>query len=322
MKAIVIHGKEDLRIEDLATPIPEKNQALIRVAWAGICGSDLHYYYDGAVGPFVIKEPLVPGHEVCGVIENGENLDTPLEKGTPVTVHPATWGPSIHNISQEHRNVLPGGSYLGSAATWPHTQGGMSEYLLVYADQIRVLPDSLPLKRAALAEPLGVALHALKTAGDLQGKTALVSGCGPIGLLLVAALKAHGLTDIAAVDIYEEPLKRAETLGAGTTYLIGSDKVPSTSYDVVFECSGAYSAFVAAADAATYRGIVVQVGLLSTDPAPMVFPSLVPKELHIRGSYRFVDEIDTAIQMLSSHPFIEDVVTHSFGADEVIDALK
>lgn len=121
MRAIVINGKEDLELVELSTPEPAEGQVRLRIAYAGICGSDLHYYYEGANGGFVVREPLVPGHEVSGTIDLDPSGE--LASGTPVTVHPARFGesqPRLENLP----HLWPNGAYLGSASTWPHTQGG------------------------------------------------------------------------------------------------------------------------------------------------------------------------------------------------------
>src|SRR3954453_14708345 len=187
MRAIVIHGKLDLRTDERPAPEPGAGDVLLRMAYGGICGSDLHYYNEGANGEYVVRQPLVPGHEGSGTVALAPSGE--LAPGTPVTVHPATFGPAQPGI-EDRRHLWPGGSYLGSASTWPHTQGGMSEYLVVGKDMVRGLPATLPLRRAALAEPLAVALPALAVAGGVSGKRVLVSGSGPIGLLAAAAALA------------------------------------------------------------------------------------------------------------------------------------
>jgi L-idonate 5-dehydrogenase len=199
MKAIVIHRKLELVETELPTPTPRAGEVRLRMAYGGICGSDLHYYNDGAVGAFVIREPLIPGHELSGTVDLDPSGD--LAPGTPVTIHPATFGTSEPGI--EHRpHLWPNGAYLGSASTWPHTQGGMSEFVVVGKHMIRTLPATLPLRRATLAEPLGVALHALRIAGDVKGRRVLVSGSGPIGLLTAAAALAEGAAEVVSADLF------------------------------------------------------------------------------------------------------------------------
>jgi L-idonate 5-dehydrogenase len=133
MRAVRIHAKQDMRTEDVPSPEPDAGQVRLRVGYVGICGSDLHYYSDGAAGVFTIREPLIPGHEVSGVID----LDPTgaFEAGTPVTVHPATWGTAQPGLTDEQRHLWPGGGYLGSASTWPHTAGGLADQLVVRREQ-------------------------------------------------------------------------------------------------------------------------------------------------------------------------------------------
>ncbi|HLR96118.1 MAG TPA: L-idonate 5-dehydrogenase [Jiangellaceae bacterium] len=319
MKALVIHGKHDLRVADLATPSPGDGQVRLRMAYVGICGSDLHYYNDGANGEFVIREPLVPGHEVSAVVD----LDPSgtYAPGTAVTVHPAGFGTSQRGL-ESMPHLWPGGSYLGSASTWPHTQGGMSEYLVLDATMVRPLPVDLPLRRAALAEPLAVALHGIAVAGGVHGKDVLVSGSGPIGLLSVAAALWHGAREVVATDLLPGPLERARHLGAERTVQVDAEEVAPESSDVVLECSGAPSAINASFRAVRRAGIVAQVGMVPNEPNGINLAPMLSKEAQLRGSFRFNDEIDDAVRLLAEQPQIESVITHEFPADDVVDALE
>jgi len=130
MRAVVVHGAKDVRVEEREPKAPGPQEVQVRIAYGGICGSDLHYYHEGKVGSFVVREPLVIGHEVVGrVVLDGRvasDADHALVSGTPVTIHPASPGHALAGI--EHRpNIWPETRYLGSAATWPHTQGAMSD---------------------------------------------------------------------------------------------------------------------------------------------------------------------------------------------------
>ncbi len=314
MRAAFIESAKTIAIREVATPDPGPGQIRLRIDYVGICGSDLHYYERGANGAFVVREPLVPGHEVSGRVD----LDPSgrLAPGTPVTVHPATFGRhQPHLDGQPH--LWPGGAYLGSASTWPHTQGGLSEHLLVAAEMVRVLPDGLPIRRAALAEPLAVALHGLAKAGEVTGKRVLVTGSGPIGLLAVAAAVQAGAAQVDATDVLEGPLDRARRLGATATYDVTREAVPESSYDVVLECSGVAASVSTALVAARAAGTVVQVGMVPDEPRPINIAPFISKELRWLGTFRFNDEIDRAIELLNAVPAIEDVVTHEFGADQV-----
>ncbi|WP_152188762.1 L-idonate 5-dehydrogenase [Georgenia satyanarayanai] len=318
MRAIVIHGKEDLELVEVPTPEPAAGQVRLRMAYAGICGSDLHYYFDGANGAFVVREPLVPGHEVSGTVDLDPSGE--LAPGTPVTVHPATFG-QVRPGVEDRPHLWPGGAYLGSASTWPHTQGGMSEYLLVDRSTVRVLPASLPLRRAALAEPLAVGMHGIALAGGVQGSRVLVTGAGPIGLLTAAAALAGGAAEVTATDVLPGPLERARALGVHATIDVSSEEVPAEAYDVVLECSGVPASINTAFRAARRAGIHVQLGMVPDEPKGLNLAPVISKELTVHGSFRFRDEIDAAVALLDAQPGIEQVVTHELPADQAVEAF-
>lgn len=319
MDALVITGKLTLERRDLLTPAPSAGQVRIRVDYVGICGSDLHYYFEGANGAFVVEEPLIPGHEVSGRVD----LDPSgrLTPGTPVTVHPARFGRSLPGI-EDQPHLWPHGSYLGSASTRPHTQGAMSEFLLVDDGMLRVLPDDLPVQRAVLAEPLAVALHGAARAGDLAGARVLVSGAGPIGLLALVAAQARGAAEVVVADVLPEPLDRARALGAQGTVQVGREPVAAESFDVVLECSGVAAAVTAAVTAVRRRGTVVQIGILPDDVRPVNLAPLVAKEVALVGAFRFHDEIDEAVELLRERPEIGGVITHVLPAAQAVAAFE
>ncbi|WP_413451798.1 zinc-binding dehydrogenase [Georgenia phoenicis] len=318
MRAIVINGKEDLELVEVPTPEPVPGQVRLRMAYAGICGSDLHYYYDGANGAFVVREPLVPGHEVSGTVDLDPSGE--LAPGTPVTVHPATFG-QVRPGVEDRPHLWPGGAYLGSASTWPHTQGGMSEYLLVDRAMVRVLPASLPLRRAALAEPLAVGMHGLGLAGGVEGRRVLVTGAGPIGLLTAAAALAAGAAEVTATDVLPGPLERARALGVHATVDVSREELPAEAYDVVLECSGVPASINAAFRAVRRAGVHVQLGMVPDEPKGLNLAPVISKEVTVHGSFRFKDEIDAAVALLDAQPGIEQVVTHELPADQAVEAF-
>ncbi len=318
MKAIVIHGKLDLRQEVLPTPEPGEGQVRVRMAYGGICGSDLHYWHEGANGEFVVREPLIPGHEMSGTVD----LDPSgtLAAGTPVTIHPATFGTSQPGI-EDKPHLWPNGAYLGSASTTPHTQGGMSEFMVLESGMLRVLPDSLPLRRAALAEPLSVGLHGIGLVGGVAGKSVLVSGSGPIGLLAAAAALAGGASEVVSTDVLPGPLKRAKALGVHRTIRVTEEEVPARTFDVVLECSGVPAAVNGALLAARRAGQYVQLGMLPNKAVGINLAPMISAELTMHGSFRFNDEIEAAIAMLDANPGIEDVITHEISAERAEEAF-
>ncbi|RUR53233.1 L-idonate 5-dehydrogenase [Vreelandella populi] len=318
MQALVIHGKQDLREETLALPELAAGKIRLRMAFGGICGSDLHYYHEGANGAFVVREPLIPGHEMAGVVEHDPSGK--LAPGTPVTLHPATFGTPQQGI-EDKPHLWPEGAYLGSASTWPHTQGGMSEYLDVDPGMVRVLPVSLPLKRAALAEPLAVGLHGIKVAGGVERQRVLVCGAGPIGLLAAAAALAKGASEVSITDVLKGPLSRARALGVQHTYRVGVDEVPQEAFDVVLECTGVPASINGAILAVRRAGIIAQIGMMPATPQPLALAPLIAKEIQMRGCFRFYDEIDEAIALLAADPRFDDIITHVLPASDAQNAF-
>jgi L-idonate 5-dehydrogenase len=319
MKALYINSKLALELVEKELPEPRVGEVRVKISHFGICGSDLHYYYEGANGAFVVKEPLMPGHELAGTIDldpSGEFL-----QGTPITLHPATFGNSEAGI-EGSPHLWPGGAYLGSASTWPHTQGGAAEYAIFRKDMVRVLPENLSLSHAALAEPLAVGLHAINVAGGVQGKKVFISGSGPIGLLVIAAAKILGAAEIVASDLLDGPLARATALGATSTVKIGIDALPENHFDVVFECSGVARAISGALTAVRRAGIVVQVGMLGAGNHEIAIAPLVAKEVQLRGTFRFKDEIDQAIILLAENPWIGGAITHIFKVERAKEAFE
>ncbi|MCW5951923.1 MAG: alcohol dehydrogenase catalytic domain-containing protein [Propionibacteriaceae bacterium] len=318
MKAAVIRGAHDLTYADLPDPVMTEGQVLLQVSHVGICGSDLSYYSKGAVGAYRVTEPLVPGHEVAGTVVQDDRPGG-LAPGTRVTLHPAT--PGICPTGLEDRpNIWPQSRYLGSAMTVPHQQGAMSALFAANADRLRVLPDDLPLRRAALAEPLAVGLHAITLAGELDGRRVLVSGAGPIGVLLALACRIKGAA-VTISDILPPAVDRALKLGIPSGIVVGGDAMPQESFDVVFEASGAAPALSPCLNAVVRGGLMVQVGILPAGDQPVDVAVLAMRELRYVGSFRFNDELDEAIAMLADHPAMEGVVTHEFAVEDVVAAF-
>jgi len=323
MRAIVSTGARKLQVTEHPEPHPAPGEVTVRVEFGGICGSDLHYHSHGANGAAVIREPLTLGHEIAGVVGSaGPDVNRDVV-GRRVVVHPATPCPPAGCADGQGLNRLPSGTYLGSAAHFPHTQGGFTDRIVVRADQLRFLDDSVPARRAALAEPLAVALHAVSQAGaDFRGRDVLISGAGPIGCLAVAGARRAGARSITVTDLHPAPLDIAMSVGAGFALLLGSAEVPAAAFDVVIEASGSPAALNTALKAVRDGGTVVQLGILPPGPHAIDLGQLITREVTLRGSQRFDVELDAAVELLSRAPELDAIITHVFAPDEFAEAFE
>ncbi|TFD53482.1 L-idonate 5-dehydrogenase [Cryobacterium frigoriphilum] len=322
--AVVAHATGDLRVDRVPVAVPTPSEALIAVAYGGICGSDLHYWQHGAAGESVLRAPMRLGHEVVGTVVTAAADGTGPAVGIRVAVHPAT--PDDGDGSPypaERPNLSPGCTYLGSAARFPHTEGVFGSHVALPARMLRPLPSGLSLRAAALVEPASVAWHAVSRGATVAGRRVLVIGAGPIGSLIVAVLKRAGAAEIIAVDMHERPLEAARKLGATQT-LRATDAaaIASVDADVVFESSGSSRGLASAVRGARRGGRVVMVGLLPTGEQPALISLAITRELELVGSFRFNDEIDEVLGALADGTlFVEPVVTHEFAAADALEAF-
>ncbi|WP_298860319.1 L-idonate 5-dehydrogenase [uncultured Microbacterium sp.] len=330
MKTVMIHAANDLRVTEVESPVVGDDDVLIAMAYGGICGSDLSYWKHGASGTAVLRDPLILGHEVSGTVAAiGANIAAEaaasgLEVGSPVTVHPATrvGEPAAWPGAAERPNLWPVVRYFGSAAVTPHEQGGFSTLRRVRLDQVRMLPSGVSLRIGAVVEPLSVALHAVTRAGEVRGRTVLVNGCGPIGSLAIAALKHTGAARVIGADVSTHALSVATAMGADEVVNVGlGERLPS-NVDVSIEASGAAAALGGVIDATRPGGVIVQAGNLRAGTIEASIAGIVTKEIDYRGSYRFADEMDTAIRMLAEGLDVSAVITHEFAIDDAEEAFR
>ena len=322
--AVVAHGKDDLRIDSIPEPIAAADEAVLSIAYGGICGSDLHYWTHGAAGESILREPMTLGHEVVGTVLTAASDGSGFAAGTRVAVHPATPGPGDGSrYPLDRPNLSPGVTYLGSAARFPHRAGAFAQRVALPGRMLRVLPEGLNMRDAAIIEPASVAWHAVARAGDVRGKRVLVVGCGPIGCLVIAVLRHHGASDIIAVDLHESALRVASDSGATAEMLAtDGDALAAADADVVIESSGSWRGLASAVRGATRGGRVVMVGLLPSGEQPALISLAITRELELVGSFRFNDEIDDVIAALAAGSLhAPATVTHEFAVEDALEAF-
>ena len=322
---VVAHGAGDVRVETLTRSRAAADEAVVRVAFGGICGSDLHYWLHGAAGDSILRAPMLLGHEIVGTVVQVAADGSGPDVGDEVAVHPATEAPGDGaRYPLDRPNLAPGSTYLGSAARVPHTHGAFARYVNLPSRMLRVLPSGLSLRDAALAEPASVAWHAVARAGNVRGKRALVVGSGPIGALVVAVLHRAGASEIIATDLYERPREIAAAVGATRTLDARDEEaIAAVDADVVFESSGSTPGLACAVRGATRGGRVVMVGMQAAGEQPALLSLVITRELDLVGSYRFNDELDEVLVALGDGSLhVEPIVTHEYAVDDALEAFE
>ena len=321
MKSIVIHAPKDLRVENHPEEQPGTGQVAIRLAIGGVCGTDLHYYNHGGFGAVRLKQPMILGHEVSGHIETlGPGVEG-LAVGDLVAVSPSRPCGSCAYCGEGLRNHCLNMQFYGSAMPFPHIQGAFREVLVADAAQC-ARANGLSAGEAAMAEPLSVCLHATRRVGGVLGKRVLVTGCGPIGVLCIAAARRAGAAEIVATDLSEHALTHGTGVGADRVINVSDEPdglAPYSSdkgtFDILFECTGSEIALAAGIDAVRPRGIVMQLGLGGDMNVPV--QALTAKELDLRGSFRFHEEFPLAVEIMQKRLIdVRPLITHTIPLDD------
>ncbi|MEO8538018.1 MAG: L-idonate 5-dehydrogenase [Betaproteobacteria bacterium] len=302
MLACLIHAKEDLRVEPRDMPAAGAGEVLLKLGAGGICGSDLHYYFEGRNGNFVVREPLIPGHEASAVVADIGPGVTRVKVGDKVAVSPSHACGRCEGCREGREQLCSQMRFLGSASRFPHVQGMFQEYFVMGERQCYPVGGDISLGELAFAEPLAVGLHAVNRGGGLLGKSVLITGAGTIGCITVLAARLAGARQVTVSDILDRPLAQARTVGADTTLHAARDAeaLATPQFDVCYEVSGSFAALKTCVAAVKRGGVVVQVGTLPHEPLPFVVNEVMAKEIDLRGAFRWGIEFDWAVDYLST----------------------
>jgi 2-desacetyl-2-hydroxyethyl bacteriochlorophyllide A dehydrogenase len=296
MPAAVYVGDGRIAVEQVPCPEPGPGEVLVEIAECGICGSDLHMVLERYARPGAIL-----GHEWSGVVAAAPG-GSAWSPGDRVVGNPAPGCGSCRPC----RRGRPSVCLNRGPADFVGYRGAFCRYKTVAADRLIRIPDSLPTRVAALAEPMAITLHALRLADVAPDDRVLVTGAGPIGLLLVAVLRAQGISDITVSE--PSPVRRQQALAVGATAVATPDILEeppmalpvADPYQVVFECSGHASAVEAGLGQLDYAGTLVIVGTGFAPPRINQNRTII-FELEIIGAYNYNDEgFQPAVDLLDS----------------------
>ena len=315
MRAARLHAVGDLRVGEEPKPAASAGMSLVRVTAVGICGSDLHWWDEGAIGDATLAHPLVLGHEGAGVIAEGPR------RGERVAIDPAI----ADGTCRACRDGYPNLCYRIRFAGHGETDGMMREFMTWPTELLHPLPDGVSDADGALLEPLGVAIHSVDLGHLPFAGTASVVGCGPIGLLLIAVLKAAGASSVLAVEPLAHRRAAAARYGADLVAEPGAvdlRELTGPGVDVAFEAAGSDEAVRVAVESVRPGGRVVLAGIPGDDSIRFGASLARRKGLTI-AMVRRMNEVYPRAIGLAARGVVDlgSVVTSRFGLGEVREAF-
>lgn len=327
MRSLVLERKDELSIRDL-DPRERLGPTDVRIAirTVGVCGSDVHYYTHGAIGPFVVREPMILGHEAAGVIEEVGSEVRDLKVGDRVCMEPGIPDPQSRASRLGLYNLDPAVRFWAT----PPVHGVLRPSVVHPAAFTFKLPDNVSFAAGAMVEPLAVGFQAISKARLTPGATAVVIGAGPIGMVTAIAALSAGCARVFVTDIVDEKLEVARKLGPAVTTVntraqdlkaLIARETDNWGVDVVFECSGAAAV---AADTVHYAcpgGAIVFVGM-PLQPVPFDIVVAQTKELRLENVFRYAHVYPRIVALLGSKQIsVDSLITDTYPFEESVAAF-
>jgi L-iditol 2-dehydrogenase len=294
-RAAVLHGIHDLRIEEVPAPQPDPHQVMVQISAVGICGSDVHYYEHGQIGEFVVRAPMIIGHESGGTVVAVGSDVSHLAVGQRVALEPGVPCGRCEQCRHGRYNLCP---FVQFFAT-PPVDGSLAELVVINADFAFPVPDSLSDAGAALIEPLSVGIWACRKAGVTAGSRVLVTGAGPIGVLAGLVARASGAAHVAITDINTDRLNQALALGIDEAVPAGAE-LADVGADVLLECTGVEPVANAGIIALRPAGTAVLVGMGAKSSMTLPVQAIQNRELTLTGTFRYANTYPAAIALAAS----------------------
>lgn len=353
IRASVLHGAKDLRIENRSLLPPSPKELQVSVRSTGLCGSDLHYYRHYRNGDIIVREPMSLGHESAGVVVDVGSEVSGFKVGDKVALEVGQPCENCDRCKEGRYNICKGMKFRSSAKAFPHAQGTLQDRINHPAAWCHKLPDDMSLDLGALLEPLGVAIQASKRAQLAPGSTVLVFGAGAVGVLVAAMAKISGAGTVVIADIdagrvqfavdnkfahrsFTVPMKRGNTIEEqldiakevaaeiGKTAKVDGGEVGE--FDAVFECTGVPSCVQASIFATRPGGKVLLIGM-GTPIQTLPISAAALREVDIMGVFRYANTYPTGIEVVSKkgddYPDFSKLVTHRYkGLESAVEAFE
>ncbi len=318
MRASVLTGVGEVVIEERPVPEPAAGEVLVRIAAVGLCGSDVHYYRHGRIGDYVVREPMILGHESAGVVVAvGPGVDAG-RVGQRVSIEPQRCCRVCRYCKRGEYNLCPAIEFYAT----PPVDGAFAEYATIDADFAHPIPDGMSMAAAALLEPLSVAIATARKARIEPGSRVLVAGCGPIGLVCAQVARAYGAIEIVMTDLVAARRERAAATVATGVVDPTVDALPDAHFDAFIDATGALPAVRSGILATAPGGVVVLVGM-GADDMSLPVSVITSREISVTGVFRYNNTWPTAIALVEQGLVdLDSLVTASVGLDGVVAAIE
>ena len=326
-KALVLEQQNELSLREIEMPDSVgPDDVRVKIHTVGICGSDVHFYTHGRIGPFVVEQPMVLGHEASGsVTEVGRNV-TALKVGDRVCMEPGIPDPNSRASMLGVYNVDPAVRFWAT----PPVHGCLTPEVIHPAAFTFALPESVSYAEGAMVEPFAVGVQAVVKAHLAPGAICAVTGAGPIGVMVALAAVAGGASEVFISDPVDEKLAIAGQYTGITPVNVTreslADKIseragPGWGADAVFEASGNPRAYVDVLASVRPAGTVVLVGM-PVEPVAFDIVSAQAKEIRIETVFRYANVYDRAIQLIAAGKVdLKPLISDTFGFDDSIQAF-
>lgn len=320
-QAAVMYAPHDVRLEERALPKPGPKEVLVEIKAVGVCGSDVHYYEHGRIGPYVVREPLILGHESSGVIIELGNDVSKHRLGERVTLEPGVPCAVCRECRAGRYNLCPDVRFFAT----PPIDGAFTNYVTIHEDFAFMLPDSMSFEVGALMEPLSVGIWACRKARLEGGDHVLVTGAGPIGLLVMQVALAMGATDVTITDVNPRRLEVAHRTGATQALNVSETSLSDAGIEanVLIECSGNQQVLLDGIRALRPAARAVIVGMGPGDEMLVPLSFIQNREIWLTGIFRYANTYPGAIAMAAAGRVnLDAIITGHFSLSETAAALE
>jgi L-iditol 2-dehydrogenase len=319
-QAAVLYAPHDVRLEERAMPEVGPGDVLVEVKAVGVCGSDVHYYEHGRIGSYIVREPLILGHETAGVIVAVGAHVSQSRIGEHVAIEPGIPDRVCEQCRAGRYNLCPNVRFFGT----PPVDGSFTNYVTVPQDFAYLLPESMSDEEGAMIEPLSVALWACRKAGLRGGDHILVTGAGPVGLLAMKVAFALGATTVTITDVSASRLAAAQQFGATRIINVAEHSLVQTPLeaDVLLECSGNQHALMDGIRSLRPAGVAVAVGMNPGETLNVPLSFIQNREITLTGTFRYANTYADAIALVSTGRVdVRSIITGHYSLAEAEQAL-